>query len=140
MDTDKNKDRKRTGKGLKRAELLEKELTERVIAACMEVSNLLGAGFLESVYQRALVQELELRGIQFRGQCPIQVLYKGNPVGDYIADLVVEERLIVELKALSGLTTEHEAQLLNYLKATGIHVGLLVNFGTARLQWKRLVL
>ncbi len=121
-------------------ELLDQELSERVIGACMEVSNVLGAGFLESVYHRALLQELSSRGIQARTQCAMQILYKGAPVGDYVADLIVEDRLILELKALPALTSAHEAQLLNYLKGAGLRVGLLVNFGTPKIHWKRLVL
>jgi GxxExxY protein len=124
---------------MKKMELVEQDLSGRIIAACMEVSNVLGAGFLESVYHRALIQELASRRIQARSQCAIPVLYKGSPVGDYIADLLVEDRLILELKALSDLTSVHEAQLLNYLKGTGLKVGLLVNFGTPKIQWKRLV-
>ncbi len=121
-------------------ELLDQELSERVIGACMEVSNVLGAGFLESIYHRALLQELSSRGIQARSQCAMQILYKGAPVGDYVADLIVENRLILELKALPALTSAHEAQLLNYLKGAGLRVGLLVNFGTPKIHWKRLVL
>lgn len=121
-------------------ELLDQELSERVIGACMEVSNVLGAGFLESVYHRALLQELSSRGIQARSQCAMQIFYKGGPVGDYVADLIVEDRLILELKALPALTSAHEAQLLNYLKGAGLRVGLLVNFGTPKIHWKRLVL
>lgn len=101
-------------------ELLEQELTEQVIGACLEVSNLLGPGFLESVYHRALVHELFLRGMDVRSQCAIEVSYKGAPVGDFIADLIVGNRLILELKALPALTSAHEAQLLNYLKGTGL--------------------
>ena len=121
-------------------ELLDQELSERVIGACMEVSNVLGAGFLESIYHRALLQELSSRGIQARSQCAMQILYKGASVGDYVADLIVEDRLILELKALPALTPAHEAQLLNYLKGTGLRIGLLVNFGTPKIHWKRLVL
>lgn len=121
-------------------ELLDQELSERVIGACMEVSNVLGAGFLESVYHRALLQELSKRGIQAGSQCAMQIFYKGAPVGDYVADLIVEDRLILELKALPALTSAHEAQLLNYLKGTGLRVGLLVNFGAPKIHWKRLVL
>ncbi len=120
-------------------ELLEQALSERVLGACMEVSNVLGPGFLERVYHRALVEELRLRQIQVQSPYPIPVQYKGVSVGNYVADLVVEERMLLELKALAALAPEHEAQLLNYLKATGLRVGLLINFGTPRLQWKRMV-
>ena len=120
-------------------ELLERALSERVLGACMEVSNVLGPGFLERVYHRALVEELRLRQIQVQSPYPIPVQYKGVSIGNYVADLVVEERMLLELKALAALAPEHEAQLLNYLKATGLRVGLLINFGTPRLQWKRMV-
>ena len=105
----------------------------------MEVSNVLGPGSLERVYHRALVEELRLRQIQVQSPYPIPVQYKGVSIGNYVADLVVEERMLLELKALAALAPEHEAQLLNYLKATGLRVGLLINFGTPRLQWKRMV-
>jgi GxxExxY protein len=98
----------------------DKELTEKIIGAAFEVHNTLGVGFLEKVYQYALVKELRLQGLQAEPEVKIPVYYKGELVGDYSADILVEGRIILELKALSALTTEHEAQLLNYLKATGL--------------------
>lgn len=118
----------------------DKELTEKIIGAAFEVHNTLGVGFLEKVYQYALVKELRLQGLQAEPEVKIPVYYKGELVGDYSADILVEGRIILELKALSALTTEHKAQLLNYLKATGFKVGLLINFGTSRVQIKRKIL
>jgi GxxExxY protein len=116
-----------------------RELTEAVIGAAFEVHNELGAGFLEKVYQTALAGELSTRGLSAQAESPIPVLYKGKPVGQYFADILVDGSLIVEVKALRDLAPEHEAQLIHYLKATGIKVGLLLNFGRSRLQFRRFV-
>lgn len=120
-------------------ELLQKDLTEKVIGACFDVSNELGAGFLESVYEKALLISLKDKGLKAEGQVPLKVKYKGHIVGDFFADILVEEKLIMELKAVKSFTPEHDAQLMNYLKATGIKVGLLVNFGRPKIEWKRIV-
>lgn len=116
------------------------ELTRSIIGAAFEVHNILGAGFLEKVYRNALVKELRLRGIQVQAEVQIPVYYKDELVGDYYADILVDGRIILELKALSALTSEHEAQLLNYLKATGYKMGLLLNFGAKQVQIKRRIL
>ena len=118
----------------------DKTLTGKIIGAAFEVHNILGPGFLEKVYQNAMVKELQLRGCKAEPEVKIPVYYKDEMVGDYYVDILVEGRIIVELKALSNLTTEHEAQLLNYLKATSHKVGLLLNFGTRRVQTKRRIL
>ncbi len=115
-------------------------LTERVIAAIFEVSNTLGAGFLEKVYERALLKELALRGISAVPQASFAVLYKGQSVGEYFADILVEEALVVELKCVERLANEHAAQCLNYLKASGRSVRLLVNFQKPKVEWRRIVL
>jgi GxxExxY protein len=120
--------------------LLEEDLTEKVLAAAFKVHNTLGCGFLEKVYERAMVVELSRHGIALEQQKTIQVRYEGAIVGDYQADLVVDGRVLVECKATAQLDPVHEAQLLNYLKATGMKVGLLLNFGKPRLQHRRLVL
>jgi GxxExxY protein len=104
------------------------------------VHNILGAGFLEKVYQNALAKELRLRGHQADVEARMPVYYKGELVGDYSADILVNGRIILELKALSDFTSQHEAQLLNYLKATDNKVGLLLNFGINRVQVKRRIL
>ncbi|MEX0800020.1 MAG: GxxExxY protein [Dehalococcoidia bacterium] len=116
-----------------------RQLTEQMIGAAFEVHRELGPGFLEKVYETALIRELRGRDVSVAAQVPMDVLYKGQPIGTYYCDLLVDKSVICEIKASSGLTTEHEAQLLNYLKGTGTKVGLLLNFGTRKLQVKRLV-
>ena len=123
-----------------RGKLFEEDLTERLLAAAFKVHNTLGCGFLEKVYENALVVELSRSQIPLEQQKPVQVRYGGASVGDYQADLIVDRRVLVECKATAQLDSVHEAQLLNYLKATGIKVGLLLNFGKPRLQHRRLVL
>ena len=114
-------------------------LSERVISAVFEVSNTLGGGFLEKVYQRALLAELRLRGIGAKAEVSFKVSYKGQVVGDYFADLMVEDVLVVELKCVERLSSEHSAQCLNYLRASGRNVCLLVNFYRPKVEWKRIV-
>ena len=109
--------------------MLHTDITRRIIGAFYTVYNELGYGFLEKVYEAAMLIELAEKGLQVRGQAEIRVQYRDRNIGKYFADLLVEERVIVELKAASALCPEHEAQLLNYLKATEIEVGLLLNFG-----------
>ena len=115
-------------------------LTERVLGAVFEVSNTLGAGFLEKVYERALLRELGLRGIRATAQASFRVTYKGQSVGEYFADIVVEDLLVVELKCIERLGNEHMAQCLNYLRASGRTLCLLVNFQKPKVEWKRIVL
>ena len=105
------------------------DITKEVIGAAFEVHNTLGSGFLEKVYQNALMVELKLRKIGAEAEKPITVHYRGEMVGNYIADIVVEDKIIVEIKAIKALSEIHEVQLVNYLTATGIEVGLLLNFG-----------
>jgi len=119
--------------------LLEAELTEQILGAAFKVHNALGCGFLEKVYENALFVELRRMNLTAEQQRLYKVHYEGAVVGEYVADLVVEGRVIVECKALGSLDGSHESQLLNYLKATGIRVGLLLNFGRPKLQFKRLV-
>jgi len=114
-------------------------LTERVLGAVFEVSNTLGAGFLEKVYERALLRELGLRGIRATPQASITVTYKGHSVGEYFADVLVEDVLVVELKCVERLSNEHTAQCLNYLRASGRTLCLLVNFQKPEVEWKRIV-
>jgi GxxExxY protein len=108
-------------------------LVERVVGAVYEVANVLGAGFLEKVYERALMKELGLRGLKVRSQVAFSVGYKGQCVGEYLADLLVE-RLIVELKCVDRFANEHLAQFVNYLKASGVKLALLVNFQRPRVD------
>ena len=118
---------------------MDDELTKEVIGCAFEVSNTLGAGFFEKVYEKALCVELDKVGLDYVCQRPVSVKYKDFLVGEYIADIVVEGQLLLELKALSTLCREHEAQLINYLKATGLSVGLLLNFGRPKLGIKRMI-
>ncbi len=114
-------------------------LTDRVIGAVIEVSNTLGAGFLEKVYERALAKELGLRGIRAKTQVSFPVIYKGHCVGEYFADLLVEDVLVIELKCVDRFAGEHVAQCLNYLNASSRSVCLLVNFQKPKAEWKRIV-
>jgi len=118
---------------------MSKTISERVISCAFEVSNRLGVGFLEAVYENALCVELERQGIQFEQQMPVDVVYRDIIVGFYVVDLLIEKKLLVELKALTQLNRQHDAQVMNYLKATGVKVGLLLNFGTSKLGIRRIV-
>ena len=117
--------------------MLYSELTERIIGCAFAVSNELGAGFLEAVYESALAIALEDTGIRVQRQAQIEVYFRGRPVGVFYADLLVEGKVIVELKAVPKVAPQHEAQIINYLAATGIEVGLLINFGNPRLHYRR---
>lgn len=118
----------------------EADLSEKILGAAFRVHNSLGAGFLEKVYENALAHELRKDRVAVEQQKAIQVKYDGVIVGEYQADLVVDGRVLVECKAVSNFDPVHEAQVLNYLRATGIRVGLLLNFGRPKLQYRRLVL
>jgi GxxExxY protein len=122
------------------SELILKDVTYQVLAAAYEVHNILGHGFLENVYEKALLKELNARGLKAESQKGITVTYKNEEVGSYYADILVNGEVILELKAVDNLSKTHEAQLLNYLKASGRRVGLLINFGKQRVEHKRMVL
>ncbi|MCK4956250.1 MAG: GxxExxY protein [Candidatus Cloacimonetes bacterium] len=115
---------------------LYEDLSEKIIGCFYNVFNELGFGFLESVYENALMIELNKININAIRQQPIEVLYKGQIVGDFRADIIVDNKIIIELKAVSKLSSIHEVQLVNYLKATEIKIGLLVNFGE-KLEFRR---
>ena len=115
------------------------DLTEKIIGCAYAVSNALGAGFLEKVYENALALEIKEAGLQLIQQYPVHVMYRGEVVGDFVADLFVDQRLIVEIKAVKGIDPVHVAQCINYLRATQHHVGLLLNFGKPKVEVKRLV-
>ena len=114
-------------------------LTKQVIGAIFEVSNTIGAGFLEKIYERALLRELALRGIRATSQAHFAVSYKGHHIGDYYADILVEDAMIVELKCVDHFTNEHTAQCINQLRASGLTLCLLVNFQKPKAEWKRIV-
>jgi len=122
------------------AEILFKELSFQIVGAAMEVHTTLGPGFLEEIYQKALQRELILRKITFVPQSHVKVDYKGEAIADYYLDLVVEGKVCVELKAVSQLAPVHESQVISYLKASKLKLGLLFNFGETSLKHKRIVL
>jgi GxxExxY protein len=114
-------------------------LTGQILECAFRVSNELGCGFLEKVYENALVMELREHDLPVLQQPRIEVLYRDRVVGDYVADLIVSSKVIVEVKALRALETSHEAQALNYLKATHLEIALVLNFGRPRLQYRRMI-
>ena len=117
--------------------MIHENLTNQILAACFEVSNDLGAGFLESVYQNALMLALKTKELEVEREFPLSVFFRGEIVGQFFADILVERKIIIELKAVTALTDIHKAQVINYLKATGVEVGLLVNFGNPKLEYRR---
>jgi len=116
------------------------KVTYAINGAAFEVNRILGSGFLEKVYENALLIELKERGLNAESQVPVKVFYKKKVVGEYIIDILVEKKVIVELKTVEKFDNVHEAQLLNYLKASGIQVGLLINFKHPKVEIKRMVL
>jgi len=114
-------------------------ISEKIINCAFEVSNKLGAGFLEKVYENAMVIELSRTGLSVKQQAPIQIYYDEYIIGDYIADLFVEDKIIVELKTVKSVENIHQAQLLNYLKATGAQLGLIINFYNPKVEIKRML-
>lgn len=121
------------------AKLVYEELTYLIIGAAMEVHKVLGSGFLEAVYQKALEHELRLRNIPFEDQVHLPVYYKDELAGDYIADFLIDGRIVVEIKAVSSMNDAHLAQTIHYLTATNNQVGLLINFGAQSLEHRRVV-
>ena len=120
-------------------DILYKELSYAIVGAAIEVHSTLGPGFLEAVYQKALEHELTLRGIPFEPQKRLTVTYKNQDVGDYLADIVVDGQIILELKALTALHIAHAAQAHHYLTATGLRLAILLNFGAETFEYKRIV-
>ncbi len=120
-------------------ELVHGDITAQILGAAIEVWKVLGYGFLEKVYENSLLEELRRLGLNLVQQVGIDVRYKSVLVGQYVADLLVDGKVLIELKTEKEYNPIHEAQVLNYLKATGIKVGMLINFGKEKCQWKRLV-
>ncbi len=119
--------------------LIYSDVTKKIMDSAVEVYGILGYGFLEKVYANALIVEFRKRNIKYESQKKLTVEYKGQVVGDYVADLVVDNKVIVELKACEAITNAHLAQTLNYLKITNYRVGLIINFGP-KIQFKRVIL
>ena len=118
--------------------LQDSELTESILSCCFDVMNELGVSFLESVYKNALTIAMKEKGLAVQIEKRFEVAFRGRKIGVYIADLIVNEKVIIELKCCEQIHNEHQAQVINYLKASGILVGLLVNFGKRKLEYKRL--
>ncbi|MEI6576342.1 MAG: GxxExxY protein [Bacteroidota bacterium] len=116
------------------------EITELILKSAFEVAKELGAGFLESVYEKAMIIALKQNGLSVKDQHSISVYFRNENVGNFYADLLVNDLVLIELKAVKALVPEHQAQVINYLKATGIEVGLLINFGNSKLEYRRLEL
>ena len=112
---------------------------EKAIGCAYEVSNILGAGFLEKVYERALLKELATAGLKAQAQVRFPVMYKNHCVGEYLSDIVVESEIVVERKCVESFTDVHLAQCINYLKATNLKLALLINFQKPKVEWKRIV-
>ena len=119
--------------------LLGEEQTRELLGCAMEVMNVLGHGFLEKVYENALCVEMRLRGIPFQQQPRYEVMFKSEPVGEYVPDLVVAGAVVVDAKTIDAITDHEIGQVLNYLKITGLRVALILNFKHSKLQWKRVV-
>lgn len=124
---------------VERGQILYKELSYAVVGAAMEVHSALGPGYLEQVYESALAHELALRAIPHQRQQHLPVTYKGVNVGDYIADIIVDNKIILELKAVAHILSQHEAQAINYLTATGFNLAIILNFGEYSLKTKRII-
>lgn len=120
-------------------DLLYKELTFAVIGAAMEVHRILRSGFLEAVYQAALERELALRKIPFERKVKLPVIYKDIVIGNYEADLIIDNKIVVEIKSISRLNSSHDAQAIHYLATTGLRLALLLNFGTGSLEHRRII-
>ena len=117
--------------------MLYEELTGKILQACFEVSKELGTGYLESVYEKALLVALRQKEVKAERQIPLEVSFRGMAVGKFFVDILVEGKILIELKTANNLTNEHFAQVINYLKATKIEVGLLINFGNSKLEYRR---
>jgi len=117
--------------------MLYEDITKKILEASFEVSNELGIGYLESVYEKALLIALRQKGFRAENQVPLTVKFRGEIVGDFYVDILVEDKVLIELKSAISLTKENYAQTINYLKATEIEVGLLINFGTPKIEYRR---
>lgn len=119
--------------------IIHKELSFKIVGLAMEVHKKLGYGFLEKVYENALMQLLEKEKIPAKQQAPVTVYFEGKVVGDYFADILIDDKIILELKSAENIVDAHRAQTLNYLKATGLTLAIIVNFGKKKLEYERLV-
>lgn len=121
-------------------EILHKDLSYKIVGLAMQIHSELGFGFLEKVYENSMMVLFRRENIMAKQQVPISVSFDGEIVGDYYADIVIEDKIILELKAIEKITDAHKAQALNYLKATGLKLAIIINFGKQRLEYERIVL
>jgi GxxExxY protein len=121
------------------SQIIYKELSYAIIEACIEVHKILGPGYHEKIYEEAVVREFKNRNIAFERQKPINILYKDEPIGEYRLDLVIDDKIILELKTVTDLTSMFEAQFFSYLKATNMRLGILLNFSKKKLEFRRIV-
>jgi len=128
-----------TRMGTSERDIIYKDLSYRVVGLAMRVHSELGGGFLEKVYENALALLLEKEGIPARQQAPVTVRFEGQSVGDYFADILVDDKIILELKTVEKIADAHRAQVINYLRATGIRLGMILNFGRKSFECERLV-
>lgn len=118
--------------------MIHEDITEKIIGCAFEVIKELGTGFLESVYEKAMIIALKQKSLNVKSQYPIDVFFRDEKAGEFYADILVEDKIIVELKTVRALLPEHQAQVINYLRATGMKTGLLINFGNPKLEVRRL--
>jgi GxxExxY protein len=121
-------------------EIIHKELSYRIVGLAMEVHTKLGRGFLEKVYENALMELLNRDSIPARQQAPIHVTFEGKTVGEFFADILVDKKIVLELKVAEAIGSAHKAQMINYLRGTGIRLGIILNFGRRSLEYARVVL
>jgi GxxExxY protein len=121
-------------------EILHKDLSYKIVGLAMQIHSELGFGFLEKVYENSMMVLFRRENIMAKQQAPISVSFEGEIVGDYYADILIEDKIILELKAIEKITDAHKAQVLNYLKATGLKLAIIINFGKQRLEYERIVL
>ncbi len=122
------------------ASLIYKELAYKVVGCAMEVHKVLGPGFLEAAYENAMKIELKILGLKYSAQVPYPIIYKGVHIKDYVCDLVVDDKIVIELKSMTKLGDVERAQIINYLKVTNLKLGLLINFGQKSLEYERFIL
>ena len=124
----------------KKDKIIHKELSYEIVNSAFFVHNKLGAGFLEKVYENALCIVLKKKSLKYLQQAPIRIHFEGQVVGEYFADIVIESKVIIELKTVDEISNQHRSQLMNYLKASGFKLGILLNFAKPKLQWERIVM
>lgn len=119
--------------------ILYKDLSYKIMNSAFEVQNILGSGLTENIYEEALCHEFDLEWIKYKRQVPVDIFYKNKQIGRYVIDLIVENQIVLELKSVSALHESHDAQIISYIKATKLKLGILINFGQAKVEYKRIL-